>query len=135
MAVTRRSEAHLRVRPRYDGDGHVDQSVGGAMRFAAAIAVAGLGFLIVAALWVSTCTESTDVDTAACGVAQRTLLGLGAPVILLAGAIWAFVCTYRAWRARSEFWSWQGAGWFLFTVMLVTLAMGFPAIAGPVLGG
>jgi hypothetical protein len=135
MALTRRSEAQFGVSPRYDEGAHVDQSAAGAMRFAAAIAVAGLGFLIVSALWVSTCTESIDVDTAACGVPQRTILGLGAPMILLAGAIWAFVCTYRAWRARSEFWSWQGAGWFLFTVMLVTLAMGFPAIAGPALGG
>lgn len=135
MAVTRRSEAHFGVRPRYDDGGHADQSVAGAVRFAAATAAAGLGFLIVAALWVSTCTESIDVDTAACGVPQRTILGLGAPMILLAGAIWAFVCTYRAWRARNEFWSWQGAGWFLFTVMLVTLAMGFPAVAGPALGG
>lgn len=135
MAVTRRSEAHFGAVPRYDEGGPVDQGVGGAVRFAAATAAAGLVFLVVAALWVSTCTESTDVDTAACGVPQRTILGLGAPMILLAGAIWAFVCTYRAWRARGEFWSWQGAGWFLFTVMLVTLAMGFPAVAGPALGG
>ncbi|AQA06067.1 hypothetical protein BVC93_02465 [Mycobacterium sp. MS1601] len=111
--------------------------MGNAVRFSAAVAVAGLGFLILAALWVSTCTESMDVDTMACGVPQRTFLGLGAPLILLAGAIWAFVRTYRAWRAGGgdEFWTWQGAGWFLSTVMLVTLAMGFPALAGPAFGG
>lgn len=104
------------------------------MRFAAAIAAAGVVFLIVAALWVSTCTEAVDVDTAACGVPQRTMLGLGAPLILFAGAVWAFLSTYRAWRAKTEFWTWQGAGWFLFTATLVTLAMGYPALAGPAFG-
>jgi hypothetical protein len=136
MSVTRRSATQVSIGPRHDVRRQpADQNAGGALRFAAAIAAAGIGFLIVAALWVSTCTQPLDMDTAACGVPQRTVLGLGAPLILLAGAVYAFVAAYRAWRARTDFWSWQGAGWFLFTVMLVTLAMGFPALAGPAIGG
>ncbi|MGB3483027.1 MAG: hypothetical protein WBB07_12525 [Mycobacterium sp.] len=83
---------------------------------------------------MSTCTESMDLDTAACGVPQRTMLGLGAPLILLVGALWALVSAHRAWRAHEEFWGWLGAGMFLLTVMLMMFAMGFPAVAGPALG-
>ncbi|WP_231646197.1 hypothetical protein [Mycolicibacterium mengxianglii] len=131
MVATRTSATRSRVTQRH----RTTQTAGGALRFAAATAAAGVGFLVVAALWVSTCTEALDVDTAACGIPQRTMLGLGAPLILLAGVAWAFLSAYRAWRGGEEFWSWQGAGWFLLTVMLVTLAMGFPALAGPALGG
>jgi hypothetical protein len=136
MAVTRRSEAQLSADPRTDDvRGHTGggktRRPADAVRFTVAVAVAGLAFLIMAALWVGTCIESMDVDTVACGVPQRTFLGVGAPIILLGGAVWAFVCTYRAWREDSgeRFWAWQGAGWFLATAFLITLAMGFPALA------
>ena len=131
MAVMRTSETRSRVEHRVGAEEHV----GTALRFAGGVAAAGLAFLVVAALWVSTCTESLDVDTAACGAPQRTLLGLGAPAILFGGAVWAFLRTYQTWRARDHSWAWQGAGFFLFTVMLVTLALGFPALAGPAFGG
>jgi hypothetical protein len=122
---------------RSSGDhiGRVDGTVRAAFRFAALVAAGGIAFLIVAALWVSTCGNTTDVDTVACGVPQRTLLGLGAPIILFAGAVWAFVRTYRVWRVEGTWWGWQGAGWFLLTLMLVTLTMGFPVLAGPALSG
>lgn len=114
--------------------GREDHDVRAAIRFALISAVASVLFLVLAALWVSTC-HAADVDTAACGVPQRTILALGAPVILLVGGLWAFVRTYRVWRAEGTWWGWQGAGWFLFTLMLVTLTMGFPPIAGLALGG
>ncbi|HZE16320.1 MAG TPA: hypothetical protein VE197_11745, partial [Mycobacterium sp.] len=75
------------------------------------------------------------VDTAACGAPQRVLLAFGAPVILLAAGLWAFLRTYRVWRDRGTWWAWQGAGWFLFMLMLLTLTMGAPPIAGPVFAG
>ena len=106
-----------------------------AIRFAVLAAAAAVGFLVVAALWVSTCSGALAVDTAACGAPQRTLLAFGAPVILLAGGCWAFVKTYRVWRERGTWWAWQGAGWFLLTLMLLTLTMGVPPIAGPALAG
>jgi hypothetical protein len=108
--------------------GQEDDSVRAAIRWALWFAVAGVGFLVVAALWVSTCGAAED--TVACGRPERTLLGLGAPIILLIGGIGAFVRTYRVWRAEGTWWGWQGAGWFLMTLMLLTLTMGFPVLAG-----
>ncbi|CAN5345508.1 hypothetical protein BH11ACT7_BH11ACT7_30120 [soil metagenome] len=132
MAVMRRSDAQTQT---VSQPVVADQNVAQAFRFAGGIVVAGLLFLVIAALWVSTCAVPLDNDTAACGVPQRTLLGLGAPAILFGGALWAFVCTYRTWRAQRYFWAWQGAGMFLFTVMLFTLAMGYPALAGAAFAG
>ncbi|MBO0863706.1 MAG: hypothetical protein J2P16_01365 [Mycobacterium sp.] len=121
----------------YPGDrlGHEDSEVHSAIRFAVLAAAAAVGFLVVAALWVSTCRGALAVDTAACGAPQRTLLALGAPVILLVGGSWAFVKTYRVWRDHGAWWAWQGAGWFLLTLMLLTVTMGVPPIAGPALAG
>ena len=111
---------------------HGDANVREAVRFGLVVAVAGVAFLVLAALWVSTCHGDT-ADTAACGVPQRTLLAVGAPVILLIGGLWAFVRTYQTWRNRETRWAWQGAGWFLFTLMLLVSTMSMPALAGPAL--
>ena len=124
-----------RQRPRGDRLGQQDGEVQAAVRFAVAAAAVGVGFVIVAALWVSTCNGAMAVDTAACGAPQRALLAFGAPVILLAAGSWAFLRTYRVWRDRGTWWAWQGAGWFLFMLMLLTLTMGAPPIAGPVFAG
>lgn len=114
--------------------GQTDNEVRVAVRFAVLAALAGVGFLIVAALWDSTCTGAMSVDTAACGVPQLTVLALGGPVILLVAGVWAFARTYRVWRDRGTWWAWQGTGWLLMILMLVTLTMGVP-IAGPALAG
>lgn len=111
-----------------------DGSVRAAVWFTAVVAVIAGAFFVVAAGWVSTCGGST-VDTVACGGPQRTLLALGAPVILLVGGVWAFVRTYRAWRQEETWWAWQGAGWFLLTSMLFVLVTTMPALAGSALGG
>ena len=113
--------------------GQEDREVREAVRFALAAAAVGVGFVILAAVWVSTCHGAMAVDTAACGAPQRTLLAFGAPVILLAAGLWAFVRTYRVWRDGGTWWGWQGAGWFLLMLMLITLTMGAPGIAGPAL--
>jgi hypothetical protein len=112
--------------------GRDDNEVHAAVRFAVLAAVAGLAFFIVAALWDSTCKGEMSVDTVACGAPQLTILAFGAPLILLAAGIWAFVRTYRVWRDRGVWWAWQGAGWFLMILMFVTLTMGAP-IAAPFL--
>jgi len=105
-----------------------------AARYTAGVAVAAVAFLVLAAVWVSTCGGST-ADTAACGSAQRTVLALGAPTILLVGVAWAFVRTYQAWRRGGTWWPWQGAGWLLAIGMVLMLTMSLPEIAGPGLGG
>lgn len=112
--------------------GQEDGEVRAAIRFTVLAAAAAVGFLVVAALWVSTC-PSTGVDTVACGAAQRTLLALGGPVILLGAGLWAFLRTYRVWKAQGTWWGWHGAGWFLMTLMVVMAAMGVAPIAGPML--
>ncbi len=113
---------------------HDDADVREAVRFGLVVAVLGVVFLVVAAVWVSTCDGAT-ADTAACGVPQRTLLAVGAPVILLVGGLRAFVRTYQTWRNYETWWAWQGAGWFLLTLMLLVLTMSMPALAGPAVFG
>jgi len=103
---------------------------GGAVKWAAWFAVAGTAMLVVAALWVHTCGVGADLDTVACGRAERTLLGLAPPVVLGIGTVGAFVRTYQIWRDDGTWWGWQGAGWFLMTLTLFTLTIGFPTIAG-----
>lgn len=106
-----------------------DANVRDAVRFGLVVAALAVAFLLVAAVWVSTCDGST-VDTAACGAPQRTLLALGAPVILLIGGLRAFVRTYQTWKKQETWWAWQGAGWFLMTLMLLVLTMSLPALSG-----
>lgn len=114
--------------------GKEDDEVRSAIRFAAIATVIGVVFLVIAAVWVGGCDGATsDADSFACGAPQRTILGLGAPAILMASGLWAFYRTFRVWRARGTWWGWQGAGWFLMMVMLITL-MGIPAMIGPILG-
>ncbi|EUA15518.1 putative membrane protein [Mycobacterium kansasii 732] len=123
------------TRERSPGDrlGQDDAEVRAAIRFAVLAAGAGVGFVIMAALWVSTCGGRAGLDTVACGPPERTLLALGGPLILLAGGIWAFIRTYQVWRARGTWWGWHGAGWFLLTLMVVAVSMGVAPIAGPAL--
>jgi hypothetical protein len=121
-----------KVHPRSDRLGQEDGEVRAAIRFTVVAAVVGVGFVVMAAAWVSTC-GGMSVDTVACGPPQRTLLAFGGPLILLAAGLWAFLRTYRVWREEGTWWGWHGAGWFLLTLMVVTLSMAVPSIAGPVM--
>ncbi|GAB7146064.1 hypothetical protein [Mycobacterium riyadhense] len=112
--------------------GQEDSEVRAAIRFAVLAMIAGVGFVILAALWVSTC-PGASVDTVACGPPQRTVLALGGPLILLIAGLWAFLRTYRVWRDGGTWWGWHGAGWFLLTLMMLTTAMGVAPIASPTL--
>ena len=111
-----------------------DANVRAAVRFGLVVGVLGVAFLVVAAVWVSTCDGAT-ADTVACGAPQRALLSLGAPLILLIGGLRAFVRTYQTWRKHETWWAWQGAGWFLLTLMLLVLTISMPVIAGPAVFG
>ena len=114
--------------------GQADHEVHHAFRYAVLAAAAGIGFLVVGALWDSTCKGAMSVDTVACGAPQLTILAFGGPLILLTAGIWAFIRTYQVWRSNGTWWAWQGAGWLMMVLMLVTLTMGAP-IAAPVLAG
>lgn len=45
------------------------------------------------------------------------------PAILFIGGVGAFVKTYRVWKGQGAWPAWQGAGWFLLTLMLVCLSI------------
>lgn len=114
--------------------GQEDRQVQAAIRFTVLASAAGVAFVIMAALWVSTCGPGS-IDTVACGPPQRTMLAFGGPLILFAAGIWAFLRTYLVWRDEGTWWGWHGAGWFLLTLMVLTLSMAVAPIAGPVLSG
>ena len=109
---------------------HDDATVRDAVRFSVLVTALGVGFLIVASVWVSTCGGST-ADGVACGAPQRTLLALAAPTILLVGGLRAFVRTYRHWRANQTWVAWQGAGWFLLSVTMIVLTTSLAPLIGP----
>ena len=45
------------------------------------------------------------------------------PIFLFLGGVGAFIQTYRVWKAGGGWAGWQGAGWFLMLVMLISLAI------------
>ncbi|OBK74632.1 hypothetical protein [Mycobacterium sp. 1274761.0] len=55
------------------------------------------------------------------------LLASLVPAILFLGAIGALVKAYRTWREGGTWPIWQGAGWFLLTLMLVCLSIPWSA--------
>lgn len=111
----------------------VDADARDALRFTLVVATVAAGFLALAAVWVSTCSGSV-ADALACGAPQRTLLGVGAPVILLLGGLRAFLRTHQSRRQAEPFWAWQAAGGTLLALMVLALASSTPALAGPVFG-
>jgi hypothetical protein len=119
-------------RPRGDRLGQGDGEVRAAVRFAVLAATVGIGFLIMAALWVSGCGQTAGA-TVTCGRPERMLLAFSGPLILFVGGLWAFWRTSRVWRSDGVWWAWHGAGWFLLTLAIMALAIGAPAIAGPLL--
>ncbi|WP_029117995.1 hypothetical protein [Mycobacterium sp. URHB0044] len=86
-----------------------------AVRYVAVVVVtAG----VVLALYAFTSKDSVFVASAV-------------PVILFVGGLGAFVKTYGVWKAQGAWPAWQGAGWFLLTLMLVSLSIpGSAMLAG-----
>jgi NADH:ubiquinone oxidoreductase subunit H len=54
---------------------------------------------------------------------ESVIVASAVPGILFLGGIGAFVKTYRMWKAQGAWPAWQGAGWFLLTLMLVCLSI------------
>jgi hypothetical protein len=50
------------------------------------------------------------------------------PVVLFVGGVGAFVRTYQVWRAGGTWPIWHGAGWFLFSLFLVSLPVAGSAL-------
>jgi NADH:ubiquinone oxidoreductase subunit H len=49
------------------------------------------------------------------------------PAVLFLGGVGALAKAYRVWRAGGTWPVWQGAGWFLLTLMLVCLSIPWSA--------
>jgi NADH:ubiquinone oxidoreductase subunit H len=49
------------------------------------------------------------------------------PAILFLGGVGAFIKTYQVWKAQGAWPAWQGAGWFLLTLMLLCLSIPWSA--------
>lgn len=96
------------VEKRFDRPGTFHEA---AMYVGAVVAVAGVMFAIYATTW----RESVIVASLV-------------PAILFAGGVGAFVKTYRVWQEEGAWPAWQGAGWFLLTLMLVCLSIPGAAI-------
>lgn len=72
-----------------------------------AVIAAAFGWLIIYLV--------TDPDS--------SVWAIGVPTILLLGGLGAFIQTYRVWKRGGGWPVWQGAGWFLFVLMLLTLSL------------
>ncbi|MFD6198822.1 hypothetical protein ACFWE3_19180 [Mycobacteriaceae bacterium NPDC060252] len=79
--------------------------------------------LVTSVMWIGQCSISLDVDEALCGRHGTALITLAAPIILLIGGIVAFVQTYRTWRRQESWWIWQGAGWFLLLLTVLSFVL------------
>ncbi|MBF6239313.1 hypothetical protein IU474_19900 [Nocardia otitidiscaviarum] len=73
------------------------------------------GVVVLTALAVAVLELVTDPS--------RAVIVFVPGTVLLVGGIVAFVLALRAWRRRGAWPIWQGAGWFLFTLMVVYLAI------------
>ena len=111
--------------------GQRDAEVGAALRFTRAAVLAGLAVLLVAGVWARGCGPT--IETAACGLPYRSVLALATPVLFAGAGLRAFWRTYRVWQARGTWWGWQGAGWFLLSLMVLAVIVVAPPILGPAL--
>lgn len=67
---------------------------------------------------------ATVAFAASLAIDRYSLIWMSAtPAVLLIGGVGAFVKTYRVWRAAGTWPIWQGAGWFLLSLMLLSLSI------------
>jgi hypothetical protein len=94
-----------------------------AVWFSTAIVALALATFVATIIWMGQCSVSVQAGEGLCARHGTPLIALAAPGVLLLGGTIAFVQTYRVWRRRESWWIWQGAGWFLLLLMVVTLML------------
>lgn len=104
------------------GDSYSDAAVGTAVRTGLGFASAAVLFLVIATVWVGTCTGST-ADAVACGAPQRAALELGPTIILIVGGVFALVRGYRTRRDNAAWWVWLASAWFLLALAALSVVM------------
>ncbi|WP_433678884.1 hypothetical protein [Nocardia sp. CA-119907] len=100
-----------------------------AIYVATVLAVAAVVF-VVTAIWAAQRAACANAEMMLCDAPAKTAIVAGPTVVLILGGIGAFVQTYREWRRGGSWPIWQGAGWFLFTMMIVYLGIGGGSVAG-----
>ncbi|WP_460355187.1 hypothetical protein [Mycobacterium sp. ZZG] len=110
------------------GASYAEPGVRDAVRAGFGFAAAGATFLFAAMVWIGTCTGSL-AEAAGCGAPQRTMLALGAPAILLVGGLWSLVRSFRVRHGHAR-WAWQGAGWSLLALMVLSAVVSLPSLPG-----
>lgn len=102
----------------------------------AAVYVGCVILAAVAIVAVAVITGSDQADACRdaalriCQNPERLLIAAAPPTILLFGGLGAFLKTYRVWRVGGVWPIWQGAGWALFALMLVYIAMSTGVLVG-----
>lgn len=107
------------VEKRWSDDGNFRR----ATRYALAVLAAAALVCAVTAIWAAT-GPCRDADSLLCETPTQVAVLFGPGVLLLLGGIGAFVETIRVWRRGGPWPIWQGAGWFLFLIMLFYLGIG-----------
>ncbi|QCQ89924.1 hypothetical protein [Rhodococcus sp. SGAir0479] len=98
--------------------------------FDAAIIVVALIAMAVSIAIGSDVGDCSAEDGRLCSDTARVVVVMVPAILLLLGGIGAFVQAYRTWRRDGTWTVWQGAGWFLFVLMLVYLGISVRAVAG-----
>ncbi|MEV0291941.1 hypothetical protein [Nocardia sp. NPDC050710] len=106
---------------------------GGTFRRASSyvLAIIVIAALVAAAgmIWADHRARCAAAEVVLCDSAARFAVLFGPVIVLMLGGIGAFVITYRVWRRRGGWPIWQGAGWFLFVLMTMYMAIGGSAVA------
>lgn len=95
-----------------------------------ALALVAMALIVV---WATAGSQGECDDAAfrVCENPDRYLLAGVPTAIFFLGGVGAFVRAYRTWRRGGTWPIWQGAGWVLFTLMLVYLfTFGGVAVTG-----
>ncbi|WP_405136857.1 hypothetical protein [Nocardia sp. NBC_01388] len=94
-----------------------------AVRYVVAVLILTGMVVALALVWAAARPQCLDAASLMCDSAARLAVALGPAIVLLLGGLGAFVITFREWRAARPWTIWQGAGWFLFTTMVIYLSI------------
>lgn len=112
--------------PMYDDpepDSKSQKGFAHAVRFSLVVIALAAAAFVTTVVWMGQCSVSLDAGSALCGRNGTPLIAMAVPGVLLIGGLVAFVQTYRMWRRRESWWIWQGAGWFLLLLMVMSLML------------
>ncbi|WP_040833934.1 membrane protein [Nocardia brevicatena] len=93
-----------------------------AARYVVAVSVVAAVVFGIAVSYAS--SRCGDAKSQLCDGPSQAAVLIGPSSIALLGGIGAFVQTFREWRRGGNWPIWQGAGWFLFVLMLLYLGIG-----------